>query len=245
MFVSPERKVSSVEGTGIQYIPGHVDPFIDVVLNHYLPADARVLDLGGGGLRLGLPSAASKRHTTVVDLDADALQVDAIMQRVQENGKMKFDPDLIRRYLVTVHRDVLEYLNDLHEKFDVVTAFRLLHFYKPSEVSEFFDLVHRHTRPDALFAFSATTFMQLPHKRDKNAIFLNSEATQPDFPYYRRFIDNEESRSIRQNQNLGPVLHCFDIPLVQSLAKEHGFEVIMSGFPSTAIVEGYVLRRLS
>jgi spermidine synthase len=244
-FVSPERKRSSVAGTGIQYIPGHVDPFIDVVLSHYLHPDARVLDLGGGGLRFGLPSAALKHPTTVVDLDADALNVTDIIRRVEENGKIAFDPDVIHRYLTTVCGDVFEYLGGVEESFDVVTAFRLLHFYDPMQVSKFFQSVHRHMRPGSLFIFSGTTLWSLPLKQEKNVIFNNSEPVQSEFPYYRKFADTDEARSIRQSQNLASIIHCFDIPLVQSLAKEHNFEVLMAGFPSTAIVEGYVLQRLS
>ena len=79
MFIAKHRRFSQQPGCGVQYIPGHIEPFVDLVLKEFLPPEGDLLDLGGGGLRFALPVALGGRAITVVDLDGGGLDVGEIV----------------------------------------------------------------------------------------------------------------------------------------------------------------------
>jgi len=90
LFISNERKTSKVKGTGIQYIPGYIDPFVDFVIEKWLPVEKNsILDLGGGGFRFAISAAILNKNIIVVDLDPSGLDLELIYRRVNENGQIE------------------------------------------------------------------------------------------------------------------------------------------------------------
>jgi len=50
VFISEHCRRSPKSGHGAQYLPGHVEPFVDLIIDEYLPETGELLDLGGAGM---------------------------------------------------------------------------------------------------------------------------------------------------------------------------------------------------
>ena len=239
-MISDERVFTSVAGAGVQYLPGHVEDFIDLVLNKYISTSGDILELGGGGLRFAFP-AASRARVTVVDLDAAGLDVDAITKKVHENGKVQIDLPLVKKNIFPIISDALTFLEKDKAKYSLIATYRMVHFFSPKMIDDLFSLAKARMHSGALFAISGISFYELPFKERFNQLYINSSPIKNN-EYYRGFFDNEFANSIRNDQNLGDRMHFFDSSLITNLAKKHGFDVVLSGYPSTGIVEGYILK---
>lgn len=88
-YISSERRISCVKGTGVQYIPGHEETFVDYILESFLPNMGEILDLAGGGLRFAIPVALKGRRIIVVDKDEGSLNIEGIVARVLANSRIR------------------------------------------------------------------------------------------------------------------------------------------------------------
>lgn len=242
MFISKERKKSSVPGTGIQYIPGHIEKFVDLIIDTYLPSEGKIVDLGGGGLRFAIPVVLNHRMISVVDLDKEGLEIATIKQRIEKNNNIMLNNKIFEEYILLFNQDVFHFLNEIQETFQLVTAFRLLHFFSPEKIYQFFELVTKKIEKDGLLIFSGITFHNLPFCNECNEIFINSVPVESSNIYYRHFTKNSYSKKVKDEQNLPDRIHLFDNKLVTKLAKKFNYEILLSGFPSTRIVAGYILK---
>jgi len=123
----------------------------------------------------------------------------------------------------------------------LVASFRFLHFLTTEKLDDMFSLIRGRLEKHGLFAFSGFCPYELPLKRGYNLLYINSVSVTGD-QYARNISDTEAGTRIRKEQNLGRLIHFFDLDLVKKLADRHNFEIMLAGFPSTKIVEGYVLR---
>ncbi len=242
MFISLERRKSSVAGTGIQYIPGHVEKFVDLVADVYVRAGAKVLELGGGGLRFAVPVALKGMDITVVDLDRESLDTGMVVERVNSNGTLRLDAAVLSRRIKAVERGALEFLGDCGPDYDLIAAFRLVHFFSPPEVERFFELAAGALRRNGVLAFSSMTLHDLPLRSEFNEIHRNSAPVDPRDECFREFRRDAAAGKVREEQNLKERVHCLDARRVRRLADRFWFEVLLSGFPATRIVEGHVLK---
>ncbi len=243
MFISPERKVSTVPGTGVQYIPWHDEPFVDFVVDNFLPPMGGILDLGGGGLRFAIPAALKQKPVTVVDLDEAGLDLESIVKRANEFGKLHIELADVLPYITPKKDDIFAFLERDNETYQLITAFRLMHFFSPAEIDTFFSLVVAKLGPNGTVAFSGVTPYNVNEKETFNEIFVNSTAVVPDNLLYRRFNDSPEAAAIRTSQNLAEFIHVIDEKFIQSLAYKYNFTMVAAGISSTKIVAGYVLKR--
>lgn len=240
-LISDERAFTSVQGTGVQYLPGHVEDFVDLIIKKYTPEASNILELGGGGFRFAIP-ASEKSLVKVVDLDPLGLEISSIIEKVKGNGKWVYDEISIKNHLSTQVGDALSFLSTTNEKFDLIVSFRLLHFFHPKQIDEFFFHTKRCLKQNGTFVFSGFSLYELPLQRSHNKLFKNSMPVEDDKNiYYRKFISGDEITKLRLEQNIGDIAHFFDNSYVNFLAQRHNFRVLLSGFPSTGIVEGYIL----
>jgi SAM-dependent methyltransferase len=235
--------MSSTPGLGVQYVPGHVEPFVDLVVGEYLPPTGNLLDVGGGGLLFAIPCALRGRKVTVVDLDEAALDVGMVIDRVNRNDDSSIDVQATGHLIETCVSDVLEYLRGESREFALVSAFRVAHFLGPEGLSELFRLTSRVLVPGGLFVLSGMTPYDLVEGAVYNEVYLNTTAVSLEQPLYRVFACTDSARRIRQEQNLGGTVHLFDSALVAAHSREVGFEVIVDSYPATRIVAGYIMRR--
>jgi SAM-dependent methyltransferase len=229
----------------VQYLPGHVEPFVDLVISEYLPDDGEILDLGGGGLRFALPVALLGRRVTVVDVDPIGLDVEMVVQRVNENERSELEPEAIASMLEMIEADVLDFLRTIKRQFGLVTAFRVVHFLEVEQILEMARLVNGVLRPDGIFAFSAMTPFNLPEGGEFNEVFVNSEPVSAQSQLHRKFRDDPGAKSVRKDQNLGECVHLVDSEFAAELARRSGFDIVAAGVRSTRIVAGYVFRRMN
>jgi hypothetical protein len=243
MYISPERKVSTVPGTGVQYIPWHNEPFVDFVVDNFLPPTGGIADLGGGGLRFAMPVALKKRSVTVVDLDEAGLDIENIVKRSNEFGKLHIELSEIIPYITIKNDNIFSFLEKDNETYQLITAFRLMHFFSPTEIDTFFSMVSTKLSPNGTFAFSGVTSYNTTDKETPNDIFINSTACDQDNPLYRKFNESPEAVAIRNSQNLAEYIHLIDKKFIDHLADKYHYIVAAADVPSTKIVAGYVLQK--
>jgi SAM-dependent methyltransferase len=244
VFISKHRRLSRQIGHGVQYLPGHVEPFVDLVISEYLPDDGEILDLGGGGLRFALPVALLGRRVTVVDVDPSGLDLEMVVQRVNENEGSQLDLELIAPMLEMVESDLLDFLRTNTKRFDFIAAFRVAHFMNPAQFAELFRLTSRALLPGHRFAFSAMTPHDHTLATEFNEVYRCTRPVCDDFPLFRSFMDDPEADRVRSAQNLGAEVHFVDSEWVERSARSVGFCVLVKESAATRIVEGFVVEKL-
>jgi SAM-dependent methyltransferase len=243
LFISAERKLSIIKNTGIQYIPGHIEPLVDLIIDKYLPGDnGDLLDLGGGGLRFAIPVASLNRKIIVVDLDKTALDIDLIFSKMKENGFADFfDLNLLKKNILTVVDDVFNFIETTKVSYSLITLFRVIHFFNENEVDHLFNLLSKRLRKDGKLVVSA--FSQYnDDNTTQNEIFSNSKPFLRNV-FYRKFIENNNTEKIQKEQNLGPLVHLFSEDYLKVYGEKHHLKLITGNLPSTRIVRGYIFTK--
>jgi len=245
VFISKHRRLTSRPGHGVQYIPGHVEPFVDLILDEYLPDDGEILDLGGGGLRFALPVAATGRSITVVDLDPTVVDLAMVLDRVNANEGSSLVATELASLVDTRVGDGLDFLATTGRRFALITAFRLIHLFSPKQIEAFFRLAHAALEPNGYLAVSGMTAFNLPltDEPDFNEIFESSEPVSDGQQLYRRFSQGRRASEVRKTHNLAAKTHLIDSELVAGQSDDSGFEVVVDAYKSTRIVAGFVLRK--
>jgi hypothetical protein len=243
MYISPERKVSAIPGTGVQYIPWHDEQFVDFVVENYLPQTGRILDLGGGGLRFAIPVALKGKSILVVDLDEAGLNIEDIVRRSNEFGKIHINFADVINYITTKVDNILSFLERDDRTYQLITAFRLVHFFSPLVLDIFFSLISLRLDQQGTFAFSGVTPYNVKEKDTLNEIFANSTACDPSNILYRKFNDSPEATAIKTKQNLPQCIHLINDEFIHSLADKYKLTVVAADIPSTKIVAGYLLKK--
>jgi cyclopropane fatty-acyl-phospholipid synthase-like methyltransferase len=243
LFISKERKPSKIAGTGIQYIPGHIEPFVDLVIKNYLPPEREeILDLGGGGFVFAIPVAALNRNITVVDMDPSGLDLKLIYQRIGENGHPIIpDYNFLREKIQIEIRNIFDYLRAAKSFYPLITAFRLIHFFDEQEVDLFFHLVSERLNYHGKLILSAFT-KYIEDDKVYNEIYLNSEPVKNN-DFYRRFSDSNVAADIQKVQNLGSCFHVFSEDYIKGIAEKANLKLIFANLPSTRIVRGYIFEK--
>jgi hypothetical protein len=243
LFISKERKVSAVPGTGVQYIPGHVEPLVDLIVNDFLPFSGGILDLGGGGMRFAIPVALADKKITIVDLDRTGLDIDLIHEKMKGNN-MEEVPDifLLKKNIIIINEDIFNFLFYTTYTYALITAFRIIHFFSESEIKKFFNLVSSKIAPGGKIVISALTQYDEDNKKF-NEVYVNSRPVSPENKYYREFTDSDAANRIQQEQNLSKRIHLVSCEYLEKLLEPTMLKIAYYDIPSTKIVKGYILEK--
>jgi hypothetical protein len=239
-FISAERKVSKIKGTGIQYLPGHVEPLTDLIIKEYLPSDeGLILDLGGGGLRFAIPVASQNRKITVVDSDKTGTDIDLIYSKLKKNKKVHLpDINLLRQNIKIENEDIFSFLENSIAKYSLIAAFRLIHFFNEKETDRFFRLVSFRIKKTGTLVLSGFSIFE-EDDSTYNEIYCNSEPVSGN-EYYRKFFNNISALKIQQEQNLSQYFQMFSEDYINGITRKYNFKMIVGGLPSTRVVRGYI-----
>ena len=245
MFISKHRRLTPRPGHGVQYLPGHVEPFVDLVIERYLPDEGEILDLGGGGLRFALPVAATGRSITIVDLDPTVVDLAMVVDRVNANEGSSLVAEELASLIERQVGDGLDFLATTARSFALITAFRVIHLFSPRQIEGFFRLAHEALEPDVYLAVSGMTAFNLPLADEPvfNEIYESSEPVNNDQLLYRRFSQNPSAFEVRKAHNLAAKTHLLDSEFVAGQAHDSGLVVVVDAYKSTRIVAGFVLRK--
>ena len=239
-FISPERKLSGTKNKGIQYIPGHTEPLVDLIVNEYLPDNNEpILDLGGGGLRFAIPVASLNKRITVVDLDESSVNIDQIFSRMRENELTDYnDLNILKKNIEIIVDDVFHFLETTDENYSLITAFRLIHFFNEKEIDKFFGFISDRLRNNGRIIVSG--FVQNDSDNiTKNEIFNNSRPVGDNL-YYRLFNKSNLADKIQKEQNLSPMVHLFSEDYLMEYCNKYKLKLVASNLPSTRIVRGFI-----
>ncbi len=239
-FITKERALSDHKGGGVQYLPGHVEPFIDHVLEDFLSKGRfkSALDLGGGGLRFALPASKYLSRITVVDMDPDSMDVNRIIARMKEVGN---DAEGFHKEVIEpVAGSILDYVEKDELDFDMVLLSRVIHFLPPDDLE-------RLVKSLGKLPADSHVFVSAIVKTDKqtgrpNEFYRNTAPKVGD--NFRRFADSDEAIDLRKSQNLPNCLHIFTKDYLQRLFGTQ-FSLVAEPIWATRTVQGFAFRKSS
>ena len=242
---APQRKIANGGGFGIQYLPGHVEPYMDHCLSLLAAAGAaNILELGGGGLRFALPAMelAALGRLTVVDPDAVALSVARVAAEVAVPAAWL---DRAATVLEPWIGSAQDFFWDLPagQSFDAVAAFRVFHFMTEAEFAATAAQVARCLVPGGLFLLSGLGRADHDCADGADNDFFRASQPQPT-PWYRR-IDDRDPAVARQlaAQNLGDHMLFMTPDWMDPLLSGLGFSRVEPPMAATRIVSGHVFRK--
>ena len=243
LFISPERKISRIKNTGIQYIPGHTEPLVDLIINNYLPDDnGNILDLGGGGLRFAIPVASLHKKITVVDMDVSSVDIDLVFSRMKKNGLSDYnDISILEKKILIIVDDIFHFLSKTHKNYSLITALRLIHFFNEEETDHFFMLISKRLKKNGKLIISAFSKYN-DDNLTNNEIFTYSKPFNRNI-YYRKFNKNITTKKIQKEQNLGPLVHLFSDNYIKKYSMKYDLKLLKTNLPSTRIVRGYIFTK--
>jgi spermidine synthase len=222
-----------------------VEPFVDLIIEEYLPDEGEILDLGGGGLRFALPVAAAGRSITVVDLDPTVADLAMVVDRVNANEGSSLVAEQLASLIERQVGDGLDFLTATTRSFALITAFRVIHLFSPRQIEEFFRLTYEALEPDGNLVVSGMTAFNLPVTEEQvfNEVFESSEPINEAQRLYRRFSKDQRASEVRKAHNLAVETHLLDSEFVAEQAHNFGFDVVVDAYQSTRIVAGFVLQK--
>lgn len=239
-YIGKERRRSNHSGGGIQYIPGHEEPFIDHIISNWIVKNhfSNVLDLGGGGFRFALPASEYLEKITVVDIDKESLNLQGIIKKLKDIGN--FSDKFVLSKIDIINSDIFQYLAETSIKFDLVVISRLLHLFSPAQINIFINLLEKVTIDQGLVCVSALCLT------DKltgqfNEFFLNSRENPS--RYFRKMNSDSKTSEMLKDQNLPEQIHLFDQEYIQQIFGEK-FKLIDGPIWATRTVQGFIFRKM-
>lgn len=242
-MVSAQRKISNIEGTGIQYLPGHEEPFADEVLRHLttLGDGLNLLELGGGGLRF-ISAAANLNvvaNIAVVDTDYHALDYEKIGKIAAENlvqirTKCSFHVIDVRLFWDMLSPTPL---------FEAIVAFRLFHFFDPASFDKSIGDASKRLKSGGILAISGIASVDYNVPGKQNQLYIHSAPIDGN-KYYRKLDKNVDAviKAMRE-QNLQEDILFFEEDLIDAIAKKYGLTKVSGPIKATRIVSGYILKK--
>lgn len=241
-FISPQRRLSVVRGGGVQYIPGHIEPFVDGVIDLLRTSGdvAEILEIGGGGLRFATAASCLDAVTTLsvvepdyASLDVDRALADAEAVKERLRAKSLFYVMGEDRFFARLAADV---------RFDAVVSFRVFHFLDEANWERVLACVAAHLRPGGLFIFSGLS----PVDQDSGETAPLYKGSRPvgDDPDYRELdaAAPEVARAMAE-QNLPGRMRFFPAEATVARLAAAGFSLVRGPVRSTRMVHGFVFRK--
>jgi len=238
-YIGRERKVSNFPGGGIQYIPGHDEPFIDYFISEYVAKQSFsiALELGGGGFRFALPASQYLQKIIVVDIDKESLDINKIIIKLKSLGN--FSDTYVSSKIETEESDIFLYLSKTSTKFDLVVISRLIHFLDKDQMKHLIKLLEKVIKKDGLVCVSALTLKE-KNSDTYNEFYLNSH--EVDSIYYRKMNADEKTQNLLEKQNLPQKIHLFEKEYIQKIFSEN-FILIDGPYWATRTVQGFIFKK--
>ena len=244
-FISPQRRISEVCGGGVQYIPGHVEPFVDGVIELLRVSGdrAEILEIGGGGLRFATAATAIKVVTTLSVVEPDYASLgpdqalaglpDAEAAKERLRAKCLFYIMSEERFFARLAREVL---------YDVVASFRVFHFLDEAGWERVISQVATHLRPGGLFIFSGLS--PVDQDSGEEAPLYRGSLPVGDDPDYRELdTASEPVAQAMALQNLPGRMRFFPADSTIARLNAVGFSLVYGPMRSTRMVHGFVFRK--
>lgn len=249
VLTDKQRKKSNVKGTGIQYLPGHKDDFIDLCTNVICKSEnnkVKVLDIGGGGLRFasGILECDNIEKIFIVDPDYYSLDYEKIFSMAELDSKHY---KLFEKKCLLFKCDISTFLNILSSKikFNYISCFRVFHFVSLATFEKSAKEISRLLELDGRLFISGISFQDNKYKNRPNHLFMNSSPIRGNKNFRKLNSKNPDVRRQMKEQNLKTRMLFFDCGFLDSIFVKYGLCREGSEYPSTRIVNGYVYKKVS
>jgi hypothetical protein len=245
--VSKQRKISNLKETGIQYLPGHEERFMDKTIDLLgdMNKSLNILELGGGGLRFALSAIGlnNVEHITIVEPDYYSLDYRKIIKLTdlpehrsgKSESKCTFFIGTVQSFLSSMKPRI---------NYDVIASFRMFHFFDPGSLDNIMLKLRDILCADGLLVFSGISSGDYNNPGEKNLLFNNSSPIKGQEHYRTVNVKNEEVLKTVAEQNLPRKLLFLDEVYVRSLMERCGFEKVLGPCKATRIVDGYIFKKV-
>ncbi len=246
-LISENKRLTKVKGTGVQFLPGYPEKFLDRVRSFIRNVDKKIniLEIGGGGLiyLLSLIDESNIGKYIVIEPDITSTNYYDIIKHYNLNE------DLIRcseNKSVIINTSAETFFRDftLNLNIDVILCFRVAHFFTPYQFNEFITACHRTLKKGGFLIISAIgkTDYEERFGSSTNEFYINSDPIDGAI-YYRSFSNNETGRKIIEDQNLKTNMLFFEKEYVENIFNRTGFKIAEGPIEATRIVDAYILRK--
>lgn len=246
-LISENKRISRVRGTGVQFLPGYPDKFIEKVKSslHNIKDKINVIEIGGGGLiyLLSLIDEPAIEKYILVEPDTTSTNYYNIIKHYDLNE------DLIRYTEskgVIINTSAETFFRDFNLNFNVnfILCFRVAHFFTPDQFKAFLTDCHKVIKIGGFLIISAVgkTDYEERFGSSTNELYLNSDPING-ATYYRSFENKETGLRIIEDQNLKTEMLFFEEDYVKNIFNQAGFKIIEGPIEATRIVNAYILRK--
>ena len=247
-LISKNKRLAKVQGTGVQFLPGYPDRFLQKVRSfiNNIDKDINIVEIGGGGLIyfLSLINEINIARYLVVEPDITSTDYCQIINHYNLGETTK---RYVEQKGIILNTSAESFFCDFTLNFtvDVLLCFRVVHFFSPEQFSKFMAQCHRLLNNGGHLIITAIGKTDYSNRFGSsiNELYQNSEPIAGQI-YYRRFSNNETGRTIMEDQNLKPNMLYFEQDYVKSIFSRTGFEILEGPLEATRIVDGYILTRI-
>lgn len=244
-LISENKRLTKVRGTGVQFLPGYPDRFLQKVRSfiNNLDKEINIVEIGGGGLIyfLSLIKETNIARYLVVEPDITSTNYCEIINHYNLGENMK---RYVEQKGIILNAPAESFFSDLTVNFnvDVLLCFRVVHFFSPEQFSEFMTRCHRLLNEGGCMIITAIGKTDYGNRfgASINELYQNSEPIDGQ-TYHRRFSDDLTGRTIMEDQNLKPDMLYFEEDYVKSVFSQTGFEILEGPLEAARIVDGYIL----
>lgn len=246
-LISENKRLTKVRGTGVQFLPGYPDRFLQKVRSFIndIDKEINVVEIGGGGLIyfLSLIKEINIARYLVVEPDITSTDYHQIINHYNLGEDIKRG---VEQKGIILNASAKSFFSDIALNFnvDVLLCLRVVHFFSPEQFSEFMAQCHRLLNEGGYLIITAIGKTDYGNRFGSpvNELYQNSEPIDGQ-TYYRRFSNNQTGWTIMEDQNLKPDMLYFEHDYVKSVFSQTGFEILEGPLEATRIVDGYLLTR--
>jgi len=243
-LISKQRKVSNIKGTGLQYLPGHKDKYIDLctrIITRDKKSKLKILDIGGGGLRFvsSILTLNNVKKIYIVEPDYYALDYKKIFDIAKMNTR---EFRLFEKKCVLMVCDINDFLQSIDKNivFDYICAFRVFHFFSAAQFNKIIRRLVPALKVNGKFFISNISFYDNKAKGKYNILFKNSTPIEGN-RNYRKFNTKKFNLLYEiDRQNLPMKMLFFDLSYLDRNLNKYGLFRQGLEHISTRLVNGYV-----
>lgn len=248
ILTDKQRKRSNMKGTGIQYLPGHTDEFVDFCANIIRESKndkMRILEIGGGGLRFVASILECDKIKRIYIVDPDYYALDH--RKIFDLAKLDSNYSrLFKRKCSLFICNITEFLQliSTRMRFDYIISFRVFHFFSLRNFESIATKISNLLRNDGELFISGLSWRDNNLENEENILYANSVPIGGNKNYRKLDVTLPDVVEEKKRQNLRNRMLFFDCDFLDSIFKKNNLRRVGNEYVSSRVVNGYIYRKL-
>jgi hypothetical protein len=247
ILTDKQRKKSNVKGTGIQYLPGHKDQFVDFCANSIKKSkknNLKILEIGGGGLRFVASILRFNNVEKIYIVEPDYFALD--YKKIFEMTKLDSDCfKLFKRKCTSFICEFDEFVEFISNKikFDYIVSLRVFHFFSLKNFVSISKKTSELLQNNGELFISGVSWRDNNTEHGKNLLYANSVPLGGNNNYRKIDFTHPDIAEEKKRQNLRNKMLFFDRDFLDSIFNTNDLHRVGKSYVSSRIVNGYVYKK--